>query len=515
MPVKQPPNGSVDTGRLLETLQAVARGDFSVRMPTDQAGITGKIYDTVNEVIELNDFSVKEFQRVHKEVGQEGKITQRASPGSTRGAWRTYVDSFNGVVDDLVQPMTEVGRVIDAVAKGDLSKKITMDVRGEMLGLKNTINTMVDQLRSFSSEVTRVAREIGSEGKLGTQATVEGVAGTWKDLTDTVNAMVDNLTVQMRNISEVAEAVANGDVSEKITVDVRGEILGLKNTINSMVDQLGSFSSQVTRVAREVGTEGKLGVQATVKGVAGAWKDLTDGVNTMSDNLTRQMRNISAVAKAVATGDLSTKITVEVRGEILELKNTINSMVDQLSSFSSEVTRVAREVGVEGTLGAQANVPEAAGIWRELTDNVNELAANLTTQVRAIGEVATAVTKGDLTRSIAVEARGELAELRDGINAMIGNLRGYPKSALAPNRLNYVVCGPLFSQTKEPAHGRASTQSLPGAFRVSSPCGKGSFCPVAGGAGELRAAVGRRPVRVGGRDLRQGRNWRHHDGDRP
>jgi CheY-like chemotaxis protein/signal transduction histidine kinase/HAMP domain-containing protein len=309
------------------------------------------------------------------------------------------------------------------VANGDLSKKITVDVKGEILELKNTINVMVDQLNSFASEVTRVAREVGTEGKLGGQANVPGVAGTWKDLTDGVNSMAGNLTAQVRNIAEVTTAVANGDLSKKITVDVKGEILELKNTINVMVDQLSSFASEVTRVAREVGTEGKLGGQAYVPGVGGTWKDLTDNVNFMASNLTGQVRNIAAVTTAVARGDLSKKITVDVKGEILELKDTINVMVDQLSSFASEVTRVAREVGTEGKLGGQANVSGVAGTWKDLTENVNQLAANLTNQMRAIGEVATAVTRGDLSRSIQVEARGEVSYLKDNINEMIRNLK--------------------------------------------------------------------------------------------
>ena len=298
-----------------------------------------------------------------------------------------------------------------------------MDVKGEILELKNTINTMVDQLNSFASEVTRVAREVGTEGKLGGQADVRGVAGTWKDLTDNVNSMASNLTGQVRNIADVTTAVANGDLSKKITVDVKGEILELKNTINTMVDQLNSFASEVTRVAREVGTEGKLGGQADVRGVAGTWKDLTDNVNSMASNLTDQVRGIARVVTAVANGDLKRKLTVEAKGEIAELADTINNMTDTLATFADQVTSVAREVGVEGKLGGQANVPGAAGTWRDLTDNVNGLAANLTTQVRAIAEVSTAVTKGDLTRSITVEAQGEVAALKDNINEMILNLK--------------------------------------------------------------------------------------------
>ncbi|MGA8226164.1 MAG: HAMP domain-containing protein, partial [Xanthobacteraceae bacterium] len=309
------------------------------------------------------------------------------------------------------------------VANGDLSKKITVDVKGEFLLLKNTINTMVDQLRSFASEVTRVAREVGTEGKLGGQARVEGVSGTWKDLTDSVNYMASNLTGQVRNIADVTTAVARGDLSRKITVDVKGEILELKNTINTMVDQLNGFASEVTRVAREVGTEGLLGGQAQVPGVAGTWKDLTDTVNVMAANLTEQVRGIVKVVTAVANGDLKQNLAVKSKGEVAALAETINNMTDTLATFADQVTTVAREVGVEGRLGGQANVPGAAGTWKDLTGNVNLLAANLTTQVRAIAEVATAVTKGDLTRSIQVEARGEVAELKDNINTMIDNLR--------------------------------------------------------------------------------------------
>jgi len=313
--------------------------------------------------------------------------------------------------------------VTTAVAKGDLSRKITVDVKGEILELKQTINTMVDSLSVFAGEVTRVAREVGTEGRLGGQANVPGVAGTWKDLTDNVNFMASNLTGQVRNIADVTTAVAKGDLSRKMTVDVKGEILELKNTINTMVDQLSAFSSEVTRVARDVGTEGKLGGQANVPGVAGTWKDLTDNVNTLAGNLTSQIRNIALVTTAVAKGDLSQKITVEVRGEILELKNTVNAMVDSLRVFADEVTRVAKEVGTEGILGGQAEVPGAAGTWRELTDNVNAMANSLTLQVRAIADVATAVTRGDLSRQIAVDAQGELDELKNNMNQMIVNLK--------------------------------------------------------------------------------------------
>ena len=341
------------------------------------------------------------------------------------GTWKDLTDTVNSMAGNLTGQVRNIADVTTAVANGDLSKKITVDVKGEFLELKNTINTMVDQLRSFASEVTRVAREVGTEGKLGGQARVEGVSGTWKDLTDTVNFMAGNLTAQVRNIAAVTTAVANGDLSKKITVDVKGEILELKNTINTMVDQLSSFAAEVTRVAREVGTEGKLGGQADVKGVAGTWKDLTDTVNFMAGNLTGQVRNIADVTTAVANGDLSKKITVDVKGEILELKNTINTMVDQLSSFAAEVTRVAREVGTEGKLGGQADVKGVAGTWKDLTDSVNFMAGNLTGQVRNIAEVTTAVANGDLSKKITVDVQGEILELKNTINTMVDQLRSF------------------------------------------------------------------------------------------
>ena len=418
----------LDVKLLLTTLMALKKGDFSVRMPSDWTGVSGKIADTLNDIIETKQKMVETVTDVSRVVGREGHLTQRADLPGVVGGWATIISSVNTLIDDLVRPTTEMARVIGAVAKGDLSQTMALEVdghplKGQYLRAAMTANTMVEQLSSFSSEVTRVAREVGTEGKLGGQAQVKGVAGTWKDLTDSVNSMAGNLTSQVRNIAEVTTAVANGDLSKKITVDVRGEILQLKDTINVMVDQLRSFASEVTRVAREVGTEGKLGGQAYVPGVAGTWKDLTDNVNFMASNLTGQVRNIAAVTTAVANGDLSKKITVDVKGEILELKNTINVMVDQLSSFASEVTRVAREVGTEGKLGGQANVSGVAGTWKDLTENVNQLAANLTNQMRAIGEVATAVTRGDLSRSIQVEARGEVSYLKDNINEMIRNLK--------------------------------------------------------------------------------------------
>src|SRR5579871_3633824 len=373
-------------------------------------------------VDQLNAFA-GEVTRVAREVGTDGKLGGQAQVPGVAGTWKDLTDNVNFMASNLTGQVRNIAEVATAVAKGDLSKKITVDVKGEILELKDTINTMVDQLRSFASEVTRVAREVGTEGKLGGQADVRGLAGTWKDLTDNVNFMAGNLTGQVRNIAAVTTAVANGDLTKKITVDVKGEILELKNTVNTMVDQLSSFADEVTRVAREVGTEGKLGGQAEVKGVSGTWKDLTDNVNFMASNLTNQVRGIAKVVTAVAKGDLKRKLLVEAKGEIAELADTINSMIETLATFADQVTTVAREVGVEGKLGGQASVPGAAGTWKDLTDNVNQLAANLTTQVRAIAEVATAVTKGDLTRSIKVEAKGEVAELKDNINTMIDNLR--------------------------------------------------------------------------------------------
>jgi CheY-like chemotaxis protein/signal transduction histidine kinase/HAMP domain-containing protein len=373
-------------------------------------------------VDQLRSFAA-EVTRVAREVGTEGKLGGQAEVRDVAGTWKDLTDNVNSMASNLTDQVRNIAEVTTAVAHGDLSKKITVDVRGEILELKDTVNRMVDQLRSFAAEVTRVAREVGTEGRLGGQADVHGVAGTWRDLTDSVNFMASNLTAQVRNIADVTKAVANGDLSRKITVDVKGEILELKDTVNRMVDQLSSFAAEVTRVAREVGTEGKLGGQAQVQGVSGVWEDLTDNVNSMASNLTGQVRGIARVVTAVANGDLRRKLTLEAKGEIAELAETINSMIDTLATFADQVTSVAREVGVEGKLGGQARVPGAAGTWKDLTVNVNQLAANLTTQVRAIADVATAVTKGDLTREIKVEARGEVAVLKDTTNEMIRNLR--------------------------------------------------------------------------------------------
>jgi len=407
---------------------AVARGDLSRKITVDVKGEILELKDTINTMVDQLNAFASEVSRVAREVGTEGKLGGQAEVLGVAGTWKALTDNVNSMASNLTAQVRNIAEVTTAVAKGDLSRKITVDVQGEILELKNTINTMVDQLNAFASEVTRVAREVGTEGKLGGQAEVPGVAGTWKALTDNVNSMASNLTGQVRNIADIATAIARGDLSRKITVDVKGEILQLKNTINTMVDQLNAFAAEATRVAREVGTDGKLGGQAAVPGVAGTWKDLTDSVNVMAANLTNQVRGIVRVVTAVATGDLRQKLTVEAKGEVAALAETINSMTDTLATFAEQVTNVAREVGVEGRLGGQANVPGAAGTWKDLTGNVNLLAANLTTQVRAIAEVATAVTKGDLSRSIQVETRGEVADLKDNINTMIGNLRATTES---------------------------------------------------------------------------------------
>src|SRR5260221_92564 len=472
---------------IADVTTAVAKGDLSRKITVDVKGEILELKNTINTMVDqLNGFA-SEVTRVAKEVGTDGKLGGQAQVPGVAGTWKDLTDNVNSMASNLTAQVRNIAEVTIAVANGDLSKKITVDVRGEILQLKETINTMVDQLRSFAaevtrvarevgtdgrlggqvrniadvtiavangdlskkitvdvrgeilqlketintmveqlrsfaSEVTRVAREVGTEGRLGVQAVVPGVAGTWKDLTDSVNTMGSNLTAQVRNIAEVTTAVARGDLSRKITVDVKGEILELKNTINTMVDQLNGFASEVTRVAREVGTEGKLGGQAVVPGIAGTWKNLTESVNSMASNLTNQVRNIAGVTTAVAKGDLSIKITVDVRGEILELKNTINTMVDQLNAFASEGTRVAREVGTEGKLGGQGDVPGVAGTWKDLTDTVNVMAANLTEQVRRIVKVVTAVANGDLKQNVTVKPKGEVAALAETINNMTNTL---------------------------------------------------------------------------------------------
>jgi len=402
---------------------AIANGDLTRKITVEARGEILQIKDVVNRMVEQLNAFAGEVIRVAREVGTEGVLGGQANVPGVAGTWKSLTENVNGMANNLTGQVRNIADVTTAVAKGDLSRKITVEAKGEVLALKNTINTMVDQLSAFASEVTRVAREVGTEGILGGQASVQGVSGTWKDLTDNVNAMASNLTNQVRNIAQVTTAVANGDLSQKITVEVRGEMLDLKDTINAMVEKLRIFADEVTRVAKEVGTEGRLGGQASVPGVGGTWKDLTDNVNAMAGNLTVQVRNIADVTTAVARGDLSRKITVEVRGEILELKNTINTMVDQLNAFASEVTRVAREVGTEGKLGGQAKVPGAGGVWRDLTDNVNSLASNLTGQVRNIADVSTAIANGDLSQKITVEAQGEVLNLKNTINNMVDRLR--------------------------------------------------------------------------------------------
>ncbi len=418
-------NLTAQVRNIAEVTTAVARGDLSRKITVDVKGEILELKDTINTMVDQLNAFASEVSRVAREVGTEGKLGGQAAVPGVAGTWKDLTDNVNSMASNLTGQVRNIAEVTIAVANGDLSKKITVDVRGEILQLKEATNTMVDQLNAFAAEVTRVAREVGTEGKLGGQAVVPGVAGTWKDLTDSVNSMASNLTGQVRNVADVATAIARGDLSRKITVDVKGEILELKNTINTMVDQLNAFGSEVTRVAREVGTEGRLGGQAAVSGVAGTWKDLTDSVNSMASNLTGQVRNIADVATAIARGDLSRKITVDVKGEILELKNTINTMVDQLNAFASEVTRVAREVGTEGRLGGQAAVAGVAGTWKDLTDNVNLMASNLTVQLRDVSKVATAIATGDLRQKITVEVKGEILQMKDTINTMVDQLNGF------------------------------------------------------------------------------------------
>src|SRR6202158_6158821 len=410
---------------IADVTTAVAKGDLSRKITVDVKGEILELKNTVNTMVDQLSTFAEEVTRVAREVGTEGRLGGQAQVPQVAGTWKDLPDNVNVMARNLTGPVRNTAYVTTAVARGDLSRKITADARGEILELKNTINIMVDQLSAFASEVTRVAREVGTEGKLGGQAEVPGVGGTWKDLTDNVNTLAGNLTSQVRNIAAVTTAVARGDLSQKITAEAKGEILELKNTINIMVDQLSAFAAEVTRVAREVGTEGKLGGQASVPGVAGTWKDLTDSVNSMAGNLTDQVRNIAEVTTAVARGDLSRKITVDVKGEILELKTTINTMVDQLNGFAGEVTRVAREGGTEGKVGGQALVRGVSGVWKDLPDNVNSMAANLTGQVRNIAEVTTAVARGDLSKKITVDVKGEILELKSTINTLVDQLNAF------------------------------------------------------------------------------------------
>src|SRR5437870_3300769 len=410
---------------IAEVTTAVAKGDLSRKITVDVKGEILELKNTINTMVDqLNSFGSEVF-RVAREVGSEGKLGGQADVPGVGGLWKDLTDSVNKMASNLTSQVSNIAEVTTAVANGDLSLKIEVDVKGEILELKNTINTMVEQLRAFSSEVTRVAREVGTEGKLGGQAQVPGVGGTWKDLTDSVNSMGNNLTSQVRNIAEVATAVASGDLSRKITADVNGESLQVDHTIYTMVDQLRAFAAEVTRVAREVGTEGKLGGQAQVPEVAGIWKDLTDNVNFMASNLTAQVRNIADVTIAVANGDLSKKITVDVHGEILQLKEAINTMVDQLNAFAAEVTRVAREVGTEGKLGGRSEVRDVSGVWKDLTESVNIMAGNLTAQVRNIADVTIAVANGDLSKKITADVRGEILQLKEAINTMVDQLNAF------------------------------------------------------------------------------------------
>jgi HAMP domain-containing protein/signal transduction histidine kinase/CheY-like chemotaxis protein len=442
-------NLTAQVRNIAEVTTAVARGDLSKKITVVARGEVNELKNTINTMVDQLNALAAEVTRVAKEVGTEGKLGGQAEVRGVSGVWKDLTDNVNGLARNLTDQVRNIAKVTTAVANGDLSQKITVDVHGEVLELKNTINTMVDQLRSFASEVTRVAKEVGTEGKLGGQADVRDVSGTWKDLTDNVNGLARNLTDQVRNIAKVTTAVANGDLSQKITVDVRGEILELKNTINTMVDQLRSFAAEVTRVAREVGTEGKLGGQAEVRDVSGVWKDLTDNVNGLARNLTDQVRNIAEVTTAVAKGDLSKKISVDARGEVDALKNTINTMVDQLRSFAAEVTRVAREVGTEGKLGGQADVRDVSGVWKDLTDNVNLMASNLTTQVRGIVKVVTAVANGDLRQKLSVDARGEVAALAETINSMTDTLSTFAEQVSTVAR-EVGVEGKLGGQARVP-----------------------------------------------------------------
>ncbi|HEX6968721.1 MAG TPA: HAMP domain-containing protein, partial [Micromonosporaceae bacterium] len=430
-PVATPshPDETALFNEMIAALRRVSQGDLKVRL-SRRTGLAGDLIDAFNEVVALQERQHLDIQRISRVVGRDGRLTERLDEEGLDGAWADSRRAINSLIDDLGQPAAEISRVIVAVANGDLSQHMALKIdgrplRGEYLRIGRTVNRMVDQLSSFADEVTRVAREVGTEGKLGGQAVVPGAAGTWKDLTDSVNTMASNLTQQVRSISQVATAVAKGDLSQKTTVSARGELAELAHTMNSLTDTLRIFAEQVTRVAREVGTEGKLGGQAEVPNVAGTWKDLTDSVNSMASNLTAQVRNIAQVSTAVARGDLSQKITVAAQGEILELKDTVNTMVDQLSSFADEVTRVAREVGIEGKLGGQAQVRGLSGTWRDLTENVNRLAGNLTSQVRNISQVSTAVARGDLTQKITVDAQGEILELKNTVNTMVDQLSSF------------------------------------------------------------------------------------------
>ncbi|MER7728298.1 HAMP domain-containing protein, partial [Streptomyces sp. NPDC096323] len=438
--MKKQRNGTVEVdaaalNRLLSGLVAMRDGNFRRRVTVSGDGVMAELAAVFNEVADRNVHLTGELARVRRVVGREGKLTERLETGACEGSWAAAIDASNELVDDLARPVSEVGRVLSAVADGDLEQRMELrshtadetarPLRGEFLKVARTVNNLVDQLSAFTEQVTRVAVEVGTEGKLGGQAQVRGMSGSWKDLTDSVNTMAYRLTAQVRDIALVTTAVAKGDLSRKVTVHVAGEMLQLKNTVNTMVDQLSSFSSEVTRVAREVGTEGELGGQATVPGVAGVWKDLTDSVNTMAGNLTSQVRGIAEVTTAVANGDLSQKVRVSARGEVAQLAETINQMTETLRTFADEVTRVASEVGGEGLLGGQAQVPGAAGTWKDLTDSVNTVFRNLTTQVRDIAQVTTAVASGDMSQKVTVDVAGEMLELKNTVNTMVDQLQSF------------------------------------------------------------------------------------------
>ncbi|RAY16051.1 hybrid sensor histidine kinase/response regulator [Actinomadura craniellae] len=500
-------NLTTQVRNISQVANAVVAGDLSRKITVDAQGEILDLKLAMNTMVDQLSAFADEVTRVAREVGTEGQLGGQAQVQNVSGVWRDLTDNVNGMASNLTYQVRNIAQVATAVAQGDLSKKITVDAQGEILQLKDTLNTMVDQLSAFADEVTRVAREVGTEGRLGGQAQVHGVSGVWRDLTDNVNGMANNLTAQVRNIAQVTTAVAQGDLTKKITVDAQGEILQLKDTLNAMVDQLSAFADEVTRVAREVGTEGQLGGQAQVRGVRGVWRDLTDSVDSMASNLTAQVRNIAQVTTAVAHGDLTKKIDVDARGEILELKTTINTMVDTLSSFSSEVTRVAREVGSEGRLGGQAEVEGVSGTWKRLTQSVNELASNLTTQVRAIAEVASGVAQGDLTRSITVEARGEVAELKDNVNLMVANLRETTRANEEQDWLktNLARIGGLMQGHRDPMQvaGLIMSELTPtvsaqyGAFYLARPGEDGPTLTLIAGYGVRRDTIGSKSFALG------------------
>src|SRR5688572_30049836 len=410
---------------IAQVMTAVAGGDLTQRITVDVKGEIAELKQTVNTMVDQLSSFADEVTRVAREVGTEGKLGGQAEVPNVAGTWKDLTDSVNLMASNLTSQVRDIAQVTTAVAEGGVWQKVSVDVQGEIAELKETVNTMVDQLSSFADEVTRVAREVGTEGILGGQAEVKGVSGTWRDLTESVNFMASNLTDQVRSIATVSTAVADGDLSQKIAVEAKGEVAALADTINKMVDRLRSFAAEAPRVAREVGTEGKLGGQAEVEDVSGTWRSLTESVNFMASNLTDQVRSIAQVTTAVANGDLSKKIAVDAKGEIAELKETINTMVDQLNSFAAEVTRVAKEVGTEGKLGGQAEVAGVSGTWRGLTENVNSMASNLTDQVRNISQVAQAVARGDLTQKITVDAKGEILQLKATLNTMVDQLSSF------------------------------------------------------------------------------------------